>query len=53
MVQGGSSHGEGMQEEEEEVVNNVSAIKNKSRGHKGLRYFGNKEVIGNLGEAFY
>lgn len=43
--------GGGMQEEEE-VVNNVNAIKNKSRGHKGPRDFHNKEIIGNLGEVF-
>lgn len=51
MLQGGSSHGEGRQEEE--VMNNVSAIRSKWRGHKGPRNFGNKEVIGNLGEVFY
>lgn len=49
MVQRGSHHGKGMQEEE--VVNNVNAIKNKSRGHKGPRDFHNKEIIGNLGEV--
>lgn len=51
MVWGGSSHGEGMQEKEE-VVNNVSAIKKKSRDHKVPRDFGNA-VIGSLGEVFY
>lgn len=52
MSQGGNSHGEGRQEEEE-VMNNVSAIRSKWRGPKGPRDFGNKEVIGILGEVFY
>lgn len=51
ILQGGNSYWEGMLEEEE-VVTNISAIRNRSKGHKDPRDFGNK-VIDNLGEVFY
>ena len=37
----------------EEGVNNVSAVKNRSRGLHGTKDCGLKEVIGNLGEVIF
>lgn len=37
----------------EEGVNNVSAVKNRSRGLQGTKDCSLKEVIGNLGEVIF